>query len=170
MTPRAIAIFTLAALWLASCAASAWFGWDYRAGKAAAEQLDTAIAYAGQIRAEQEAAHGLAADLATARAAQAPNDRTITREITRYVQVTPSDQRCTLPGAWRLRHDAAATGIPAPAEAGPLAAGDVAPVEDAAALETVGENYAAARECRAKLKGWIDRYEQLEVPRAEATR
>lgn len=168
MSPRAAAIVTLAALWLASCAASAWLGWDYRAGKAAQEQLDTAMAYAGQIRAEQDTAHGLAADLATARAAQEPKDRIITKEITRYVQVTPAAQRCALPGTWRVRHDAAATGIPAPAEGGPLAAADAGPVEDAAALETVGDNYAAARECYAKLKGWIDRYHTLEAPRAEA--
>ena len=169
MTPRAIAIVTLAALWLASCAASAWFGWDYRSGKVAAEKLDNTIAADGQIRAETGTAAELGTDLASARTAQAPKDRTITREITRYVSVTPADQRCTLPGSWRLRHDAAATGIPAPAEAGPLAAGDASPVEDAAALETVGENYAAARECHTKLKGWIDRYERLEVPR-EASR
>lgn len=168
MSPRALIAGGAVALWLASCAGSAWLGWDYRAGKAAQEQLDTAIAYAGQIRAEQDTAHKLAADIATARAAQAPQDRIITKEITRYVQVTPPAQRCVLPGTWRVRHDAAATGIPAPAEAGPLDAADAAPVEDAAALDTVGDNYAAARECRSKLKDWIDRYHTLEAPRAEA--
>ena len=96
------------------------------------------------------------------RTAQAPKDRLITKEITRYVDVTPAHQRCTLPGTWRVRHDAAATGMPTDAGAGSLAIGAGDDVEDATALDTVGENYAVARDCLAKLTGWQRRYRTLE--------
>lgn len=144
------------------------FGGGYLKGAAseradiAAEKLDLALAYAGEIAAQQGRADTLADDNATLRTAQAPKDRLITQEITRYVEVTRPADRSTLPGAWRLRHDAAATGEPPAAEAGPLAAGAADPVEDAAALETLGINYTACRNDQAKLAGWQRRYRALE--------
>lgn len=144
--------------------AVAIFGGGYIKGAAsvradvAQEKLDIALAYAGEIVRRQDTADGLAAENATLRAVQAPKDRIITKEITRYVQVTPPALRCVLPGTWRLRHDLAATGDPAAAEAGPLAAGTDAPVEDATALEIVGDNYQTCRVAIAKLEGWQRRY------------
>lgn len=155
-------LIAVAAGWLASCAGAAFVGWDYRDGKVAQEKLAVATAYAAWTEQRQETADGLDAELSAARTAQAPKDRLITKEITRYVQITPPAQRCTLPGTWRLRHDAAATGTPINTEAGPVAAGGTDPVEDATALETVGENYAAARECIDKLNGWQRRYREIE--------
>lgn len=80
-------------------------------------------------------------------------ERIITREVARYVEVTPASARVDLPGTWRLRHDAAATGTPLadPARLADAAAG---PVGDAAALATVADNYADCREWREQLVGW----------------
>lgn len=148
--------------------AVAIFGGGYLKGAAsiradiALEKLDIALAYAGEIVAQQGRADSLAEDNATLRAAQAPKDRLITQEIARYVQVTRPADRCTLPGTWRLRHDAAATGTPV-AKTGPVAAGAANPVEDAAALETIGFNYEACRADQAKLIGWQNRYRALEA-------
>lgn len=149
--------------------AVALFGSGYMKGAASEradidqEKLETALAYAGEILAQQDRANGLAADIEKLRTAQAPKDRFITREITRYVKVTPPADRCTLPGTWRLLHDAAATGTPIAAETGPLAAAAANPVADAAALETIGINYEACRTDQAKLAGWQRRYQTLEV-------
>lgn len=159
-TPYRILAAVLVAIALATGGYN--FGRHVMAGEVAQEKLDDALAYAEVVREEQGKGDQLAANLAAARAVQAPKDRLITKEITRYVQVTPPAQRCTLPGTWRVRHDAAATGMPIDAEAGSVAVGSAGPVEDAAALETVGENYAAARECIAKLNGWLRRYRVLE--------
>lgn len=139
------------------------FGRHVKTGEVAQEKLDIAVAYAGEVEKQQDRADKLSADLAATREAQAPKDRIITKEITRYVQVTPPEQRCTLPGTWRLRHDAAATGMPIDAGTEPVAADSAAPVEDAAALETVGDNYAACRDAIDKVIGW-QRYWR-EVPR-----
>lgn len=138
------------------------FGRHVAEGEAATQQYNLAVAYAGEIRAEQGKADQLAADLSAARSRQTQKDRAITKEITRYVEVTAPDRRCQLPGTWRMRHDAAATGTPASPEAGPVADGSADHVEDAAALETIGENYQAARECFAKLIGWQTRQKTLE--------
>lgn len=99
---------------------------------------------------------------AARRAEAAPRERLITKEVTRYVQVTEPADRCTLPGTWRVRHDAAATGMPLAAETGTLALGTAAAVDDAAALETVADNYATARECLARLEAWQRRYREIE--------
>lgn len=155
-------LLALAAAWLASITAAAWVGWDYRDGKVAQQQLAVAAAYAEWAERQQERADQLDTDLSAARSAQAPRERLITREITRYVQVTPPDRRCTLPDTWRLRHDAAATGMPIDPESGPVALGAAGEVEDAAALETVGENYALCREAAAQLAGWQRRYREIE--------
>lgn len=52
---------------------------------------------------------------------------------------------CELPGAWRVLHDSAASGSPAPQDTG----GTVSPAD---AIETVTENYRIARENAARLE------------------
>jgi len=143
------------------------FGRHVKAGEVAQKDLKAARDRATQVRELQDKADLLATANTLLRAQQAPKDRLITKEITRYVDVTPAALRCTLPGSWRVRHDAAATGLPTDAEAGSLALGAGGDVEDAAALETVAENYAAARDCIAKLDGWQRRYRTLEHPGVE---
>lgn len=138
------------------------------AEKAQAEKLlDATLAYAERIVELQDLGDSLAAENATLRAAQVPKDRIITREVLRYVEVTPPDRRVVLPGTWRVRHDAAATGtVPEGPAAGPLADGtggthEAAPVPDNVALETVDNNYRACRETEAKLEGWQRRQRVL---------
>lgn len=132
-------------------------------GEVAAAQLNIAIAYAGEIVANGEKADQLAAENNTLRAAQAPRDRTIIKEVTRYEFIEPPGNRCTLPGTWRLLHDAAATGQPPAAEAGPLATRSADQVTDAAALRTIADNYAACRNDAAKLEAWQRRYKAIEA-------
>lgn len=132
-------------------------------GEAATAQLTTALAYAGEIVSRQDTADRLATENTALRAAQAPKDRIITREIIRYETVTPPALRCLLPGTWRLRHDAAATGEPAAAEAGPVASAAADPVTDAAALQTIDSNYAACRNAIDQVDGWQRRYQALEA-------
>lgn len=155
-------LLVLVVSWGVTAAGSAWLGYDYRDAEAARDQLAVAQAYADWAEQQQARADQLDTDLSAARSAQAPRERLITKEITRYVQVTPPDRRCTLPGTWRVRHDAAATGMPIDAESGSVGLGTGCPVEDAAALETVADNYASARECADKLAYWQRRYRTLE--------
>lgn len=119
---------------------------------AAEAQRQQAVAYAGEILRRQAAADELAADLETARGAQAPKDRIIYRDVIRYETLTPASARVVLDGRWRLLHDAAATGTPA--DPAGLAAGAADPVEDAAALEVVSDNYETCRGWRDALTGW----------------
>lgn len=126
-----------------------------QAGTHARQQLDQALAYAGEIVRRQGAVDQLATELETARARRGAADHAITREVIRYVEL-PADRRCTLDGAWRLLHDAAATGTPAdPAR---LAAAGAEPVADAAALETVAGNYEHCRDLAAQLNAWQQWY------------
>ena len=114
-------------------------------------KLDQALAYAAEIVERQSKVDALAVELETERAKRIPKNRTITREVVRYAQL-PADRRCTLYPAWRLLHDAAATGEPAdPAR---VATGAAEPVADAAALEAVAGNYEACREYIDQLRGW----------------
>ena len=158
-------LLILLAVWLATCTGSAWIGWDYRGGKVAADRLDAIEIQAKLIEEATTRSEALKTQLSAARSALTKANQTITREIVRYEQVTPADQRCTLPGTWRVRHDAAARGMPLTPDAGSLALGSSGPVEDATALETVAENYAAARECAEKLNGWQRRYRALDLGR-----
>lgn len=117
----------------------------------ASAQRDQALAYAGELVRRQGTVDALAADLEAERQLRTPKNRTITREVVRYVEL-PAARRCTLDPAWRLLHDAAARGEPAdPAR---LAAADAAPVADAAALDTVAANYEQCRDTLAQLVGW----------------
>ena len=140
------------------------FGRHVKSGEVAEENLRALQKLEQKIKEKQDTADALATENALLRAARATQDNLITKEVIRYVDVTPRTDRCTLPGTWRLRHDAAATGTPLAAEAGSVALGTVAAVDDAAALETVAGNYALARRCMAKLDAWQRRYYTLEEP------
>ena len=117
----------------------------------ATAKLDQALAYAAEIAERQGKVNALAADLEAERAKRIPKNRVITKEVVRY-ETLPADRRCTLDPAWRLLHDAAATGEPA--NTARVAAGDAEPVADAAAIETVAGNYEACREYIDQLRGW----------------
>jgi len=132
-------------------------------GEAAAARLEIALDYAAEIIRQQDVAADLASENAALRAARLTRERVITKEVTRYVQVTPPALRCVLPGTWRLRHDLAAADDTAVAAAGSLDAASADPVEDAAALETIADNYAACNDAMAKLDAWQRRYQRLEV-------
>ena len=125
----------------------------YIAGKRGSDAalLDQAIAYAGAIVERQAKVDQLAETLATEQAKKAPKARIITKEIVRYESL-PADRRCDLDSAWRVLHDAAATGEPP--EPARLAAGAAPPVADAAALATVAGNYEQCRQYIDQLEGW----------------
>lgn len=125
----------------------------YAAGRGSLDKqrLQDALAYASEITEIQGQVDTLSASLEAKRTQQSTKNRTITREVIRYVD-TPADRRCTLDPAWRLLHDAAATGQPA--DTARVAAGAAEPVTDAAALETVAGNYENCRDHIAQLDGW----------------
>ena len=125
----------------------------YHMGRRAEDgaKLDQALAYAAEIVEHQGKVDALAVELETERAKRIPKNRIITREVVRYAQL-PADRRCTLDPAWRLLHDAAATGEPA--DTARVATGAAEPVGDAAALETVAGNYDQCREYVEQIKGW----------------
>ena len=125
----------------------------YHMGRRAEDRakLDQALAYAAEIVERQGGADALASELEAERAKRIPKNQIIIREVVRYAQL-PADRRCTLDPAWRLLHDAAATGEPA--DAARVAAGDADPVADAAALEAVAGNYERCREYIDQLRGW----------------
>lgn len=167
-------LFSAAQGWIAEAAiaillALSIFGAGYLKGTtserltAAQQKLDIALAYAKEITDRQAIADGLEIDNQALRAAQQLKDRIITREVIRYAQVTPTDRRCTLPGSFRLLHDAAATGTPADPGAGSVAAGEAAPIEDATVLETIDDNYRNCRDAIAKVSAWQARWEKLEA-------
>ena len=125
----------------------------YHMGRRAEDgaKLDQALAYAAAIVERQGKVDALAADLEAEREKRIPKNKIITREVVRYAQL-PADRRCTLDPAWRLLHDAAATGEPA--DAARVATGAAEPVADAAALEVVAGNYEACREYIEQIEGW----------------
>lgn len=138
-------------------------GRKVRDGELARVERDTALAYAAEIVDRQNTADLLAAENAALRTTQAPKDRIITKEIIRYAQQTPVDRRCLLDGNFRVLHDHAATGyLPEGTDPGPLADGTADPVEDAAVLQTVGDNYVACRDIAARLEGWQRRQRALQ--------
>ena len=125
----------------------------YHMGRRAEDsaKLDQALAYAAEIVERQGRVDALAVELETERAKRIPKNRVITKEVVRYAQL-PADRRCELDHAWRLLHDAAATGEPA--DTARMAAGAAEPVADAAALGTVAGNYEQCREYIEQLRGW----------------
>lgn len=141
-------------------------GRQVRSGELAQVERDTALAYAAGIVERQQTADQLAAHNEQLQAAQAPKDRIITKEIVKYEFITPPGLRCTLPGAFRLLHDAAATGHPTAAETGPLDAASADPIADAPLLQTIGHNYTACRRAIAQVEAWQRRYHALEASEA----
>ncbi len=127
-------------------------GRDVEQGIAAQQQLADERLAAAMAMAKQRRIDRLAADLERARGRQIVQDREIIKEVVRYETIIPAASRCELPGAWRLLHDAAATGEPANTAGLVAGAGDT--VADAAAIETVADNYADCRDWRSRLDGW----------------
>lgn len=135
-----------------SNAGSFLFGQHVEAGEAAQAQLESERLARALLNRKQTRVNTLGQQLAQAKADRAGRDRIIIQEVYRYEHVTPAADRCTLPGAWRLRHDLAATGEPA--DSARLADGDAQPVTDAAALGTVAGNYIQCRDAIEQVKGW----------------
>ena len=107
--------------------------------------LSAAIEVSKRLAAEAERK----ASEASARVVVEYRDRIKTiREVTpgeiQLVEVV-KESNCELPGAWRVLHDSAASGSPAPQDTG----GTVSPAD---AIETVTENYRIARETAARLE------------------
>lgn len=127
-------------------------GWITRGDHENAIRLQAVRAGIQKTQEGRAKTDAIAVNQATAQAAQAIKDRIIEREVIRYVEVTPAADRCILPGTWRVRHDAAASGEPA--EPSTLASGQADPVSDAAALETISENYTECRSAIAQVVGW----------------
>lgn len=127
-------------------------GWSVYSDRQDAKVLQQVVQAVEKKDAAQQDVDQLAIDQATTLATQAVKDRIITREVIRYVQVTPAADRCTLPGTWRVRHDAAATGDPAQTTG--VAADAANPVADDTALATVAENYTACRGYIEQVAGW----------------
>lgn len=138
-------------------------GRHVRTGELAQVERDTALAYAAGIVERQHTAAALAAQNAALLAAQSGKDKIVTKEIVKYEFITPPRLRCTLPGAFRLLHDAAATGNPTAPQAGALDAASADPIEDAPVLETIGHNYTACRRAIAQVEAWQRRYRALEA-------
>jgi hypothetical protein len=135
--------------------------YDYCEGRQAIaerEELKRGIALGNHLRAGANALD----EKSTARETeQRAKDKIITKEVIRYVETTPAAQRVVLPGTWRVRHDAAATGQPAADQAGADAAGE--PVTDAAAIETVADNYESCRRDKGRLQDFQDRWRLIEA-------
>ncbi len=138
--------------WLATLATSALGGWVMRGDNEAAKRLDEIAQAQEKTEIVQAAVDQLDGQQSAINAEQVVKDRIITREVIRYVEITPAEQRCDLPGTWRVRHDAAATGQPT--ESAGLADRAAEPVTDAAALEAVAENYTACRAYIQQVSGW----------------
>lgn len=133
-------------------AGSFFYGQHVEAAEAAQAQLETERLAAAALKLKRDKVAALDSALAKSNTVRAGRDRIIIQEVIRYEQATPAADRCTLPGAWRLRHDAAASGEPAdPAR---LVAGGADPVTDAAALATVADNYIDCRGAIEQVKGW----------------
>jgi hypothetical protein len=127
-------------------------GWTMRADHEDAARLAQFSAAIQQGEQRKHDVDQLAVAQSAVNAAQATKDRVITREVIRYVQVTPAADRCVLPATWRVQHDAAASGEPA-ASTG-LASAAAGPVTDDTALVVVAENYTSCREYIRQLEGW----------------
>lgn len=86
--------------------------------------------------------------------------RTIEKEVVRY-EVMPVEH-VDLPGAWRVRHDAAATAVPLPDSTAGLDAA-AQPVADTAALDVVAGNYASCNAIAGQLielQAWVQAQSQ----------
>ncbi len=153
---------------LVACALAGFGGYLHGRDVEQGARAKTDLAQLQQAAAEAEslrlAVGALAADIETARRAKQVKDRVIIKEVVRYEKIVPTDRRCTLDGAWRLLHDAAATGEPAdPAR---VVDGAADKTTDAAALDTVAENYAECRGWREQVSGWQRFWATIGAPKA----
>lgn len=146
---------------IAAVAAGMWLGyaindrgWQKRENVRLQELVEQLKASQALHAAAQASVDTLSQQLESSRAAQRPKDRIITREVFRYVEVVPAADRVVLPARWRLLHDAGATGNPADAEPAGVVARAADPVEDAAAIETVVDNYESCRGYIEQVAGW----------------
>ena len=152
MIPSPMMILAVVLLLAVTNASSFFYGQHVEAAEAAQDQLEVERLAAAALKLKASKVAALDSALAKSNAARAGRDRIIIQEVTRYEQITPAADRCTLPGTWRLRHDAAASGTPTdPAR---LVAGSADPVADAAALTTVADNYIDCRGAIEQVKGW----------------
>lgn len=135
-----------------ACCACFTAGWQVHGWRDSAKRVEAIQAVRKTEQQMQSRADAVSAAIEADRTAQAPRDRQIIKEVIRYVEVTPAADRCTLPGTWRMRHDAAASGTPT--DAGSVSIATAGSVDDAAALETVADNYQQCREWRRQVVGW----------------
>lgn len=161
MQAAALRVLLALGLFAATLAAAYLLGRSHEATAQAVAQNRQALAYAAEIVRRQGTVDALAADLEAERQKRIPQNRIITREVIRYAQL-PADRRCTLDGAWRLLHDAAATGTPA--DTARVADGSAPAVADAAALDTVAGNYEQCRDTIAQLTGWQQWWRAVQTP------
>lgn len=128
-------------------------GWHEATIRQQAKERNTAIAYAEQIKIEQERGDKIALELDIEKTRQKVVYRTITKEVPNYV--TPlSDSRCVIPvGFIWLHNDSAAGRLP-------KASGDFADTPASVTLSTVGstiaDNYATCNEIKNQLNALID--------------
>jgi len=153
-------ILGIAIAFALSNASSFLYGQHVEEAEQAQAQLESERLAKAVLDRKRGQVDALALQLARTRAARAAADRTIIQEVTRYVEVTPVADRCTLPGTWRVRHDLAATGGDPAAAGGPASPAD--PVTDAAALDTVAANYLACRDAIDQVKGWQAWWERVQ--------
>lgn len=151
---------------------SAWAGWTWRdRGARLAEARQEAMAQTRLNRAleterlEREALQSRLDAVAQEAARRTEQIRTvhqyIDREVIRYVN-TPVRAAVSLPGDWRVLHDAAATGeLPETPFAAGFFTSAARPVDDAAALATVARNYEQCALWREQLIGWQQWYETI---------
>lgn len=138
--------------WLGSLLLATGAGWQLRGDHQAGQRLDQVEQVQKASVAVQDVVDHQAQDHAEQSTRQAQKDRVIYKEVIRYEIVTQPAGRCNLPGTWRVRHDAAATGdLP---ESPSLADAAAEPVADAAALATVADNYTACRGYIDQVAGW----------------
>lgn len=139
-------------LWLLTLLLAAIGGWSLHSDHQAAQKLDQVEQAQKKTTATQDVVDGQAEVNAAQAAKQEQKDHVIIKEVIRYEKVTQPAQRCNLPGTWRVRHDAAATGnLP---ESPRLADAEAAPVTDAAALDIVADNYTNCRATAKQVTGW----------------
>ena len=110
--------------------------------------------YAAQARAVDGKREAIAEPIAEKQAAAQVQIRTVTKTLIEKVPVyVKADSDCTLPGGYRLLHDAAAANVQVP-DAARIT--DAAPVPADIAATTTITNYGACHETAARLTGLQD--------------
>lgn len=147
---------------LVGCLGSVYGGWTLHGLYADAQRVEQVEQTAAKSEEARTKVDALSVTQQQANAAREKSNNAIRHEVEHYAQDTPPADRVTLPGAWRVRHDAAASGTPATAAgvaddaAGEPAAAAAEPVDDAVAIATVADNYASCRDALAQVAGWQD--------------